>query len=232
MKCSIIIPIFNNSIHTNQCLSNLNYLSENDYEIIVVDNNSEDNTQEIINNYPRVKYIKNNKNEGFARACNKGYKESLGEYVMFLNNDIKVRNNFNTWPEELIKHADDKIVGPTGGLLGPDFSFITETKKIVNNRYFYMSGWCLVSSRKIWDRLILDGDEGPFSTEFGLAYFEDTDLSFRAKQLFIKFEIIQIPVHHFGHQTARKMDINKLYTSAKQIFRSKWKDKVASLPNS
>lgn len=228
MKLSIVIPVFNNSIHTNQCLSNLNDLPD-DYEIIVVDNNSTDDTQDIIKNYPRVKCLKNNKNEGFAKACNSGYKASSGKYVMFLNNDIKVRNNFKTWPEELIKHADNKIVGPTGGLLHSDFNFITETKKIINSKYFYMSGWCLVSSRKIWDQLTLAMDEGPFSTEFGLAFFEDTDLSFRAKEAGIPFEIVAIPVHHFGHQTARKMDINKLYMSAKEIFRNKWKNRIASL---
>lgn len=230
MNCSIIIPVFNNSYLTKQCLLDLNKLPEN-YEIIIIDNASEDNTQEIVNKFSRVKNIINDKNEGFAKACNKGYKESSGKYIMFLNNDIRVKSDFESWPDRLIKKANNKIVGPTGGLLDKNFNFVTETNKLIDSPYFYMSGWCLTSSWQIWEELILNGDEGPFSTEFGIAFFEDTDLSFRAKQQNIGFDLIPVPVQHLGHQTAKKLNLNKLYTESKEIFKNKWKNRIISLPN-
>jgi hypothetical protein len=99
-----------------------------------------------------------------------------------------------------------------------------------------MSGWCLASSKEIWDKLairrepntvIYDRTPPPqiFSEEFGLAYFEDTDLSFRARKLGIVMRVVEIPVVHFGKQTSRQLNTHSLYQQARQIFLKKWKNK-------
>jgi len=72
------------------------------------------------------------------------------------------------------------------------------------------------------DRLVLPDHEGPFSTEFGLAYFEDTDLSFRAKELHITMQAVQVPVVHFGKVTSKKLNTLRLYQPAKKKFIEKW----------
>ena len=59
-----------------------------DTEIIVVDNNSSDGSKEyLLVKFENVKFIFNNENMGFAKACNQGFKHSSGKYVLFLNPD-------------------------------------------------------------------------------------------------------------------------------------------------
>lgn len=86
----------------------------------------------------------------------------------------------------------------------------------------YMSGWCVAASKNIWNKLIIDNYIGPFSEEFGIAYFEDTDMGIRALQLGIDCKMIPVPVHHFGKMTSKKVGLSKLYPIAQKIFRNKW----------
>lgn len=75
-----------------------------DFEIILVDNGSTDNSLEYVkNNFPAVRIIKLHKNFGFARAINEGVKVSNSKYVIFLNNDTNVNKDFL---KSLIKCAD------------------------------------------------------------------------------------------------------------------------------
>jgi len=58
------------------------------YEIIVVDNNSSDNSIGYLQpQFPGVRFLANNENTGFAKACNQGLKMASGQYVLFLNPD-------------------------------------------------------------------------------------------------------------------------------------------------
>lgn len=62
-----------------------------EYEQIVVDNHSADNTVAVIEeNFPAVKIIKNDVNAGFARACNEAVKIARGRYFLFLNPDMEI----------------------------------------------------------------------------------------------------------------------------------------------
>lgn len=225
MKLSIIIPVYNNVNFTKACLNDLSKLPD-DHEVIVVNNASSDGTEEVVRSFDKVTYLKNDTNEGFARACNRGYSESTGEYVCFLNNDIRVRSNYEFWTQPLLKAAEDgALVGPTGGLLDSGFNFIKETDSYIENKYFYMSGWNLTALRKTYNSLILPGEIGPFTTEFK-TYFEDTDVSFRAREMSIPMKIIPVSVHHFGKMTSKKVGIAKLYQSAKIGFINKWTDRI------
>lgn len=61
------------------------------FEIFVVDNNSDDNTVKMIESeFPEVKLIKNNINTGFSKANNQAIKESIGRYVLLLNPDMRI----------------------------------------------------------------------------------------------------------------------------------------------
>jgi GT2 family glycosyltransferase len=65
-----------------------NALDELNGEIIVVDNNSTDGSKEFLpSRFPGVKFIFNNGNPGFAKACNQGFKVASGNFVLFLNPD-------------------------------------------------------------------------------------------------------------------------------------------------
>ena len=88
---SIITVNFNQSYITEQLLASINVT--NTYpliEVIVVDNGSTfNNVPEWITAYPDVKFIRSEKNLGFAGGNNLGVKEALGEYLFFVNNDTE-----------------------------------------------------------------------------------------------------------------------------------------------
>ena len=246
MKISIIIPVWNKEKYTKSCLNDLIKLKPTrlikNYEIIIVDNASTDKTESIVNDAISstavgevmeespisIKYIKQNRNYGFANACNRGYRESSGEIIMFLNNDIKVLDNFESWAANLagslfIFDGKDRLVGPTGAMVDhKTFEFKYETNG--DKPYNYISAWCIIGMRYIWNQLDT-GDGQPFSEEFGIAFFEDTDLGFRATEKNILMKLSPIPVKHYGHVTAKQLNVNYLYRNAKKIFTKKWGDK-------
>jgi GT2 family glycosyltransferase len=218
---SIVIPVFNKYAFTKSCLKDLSQLPD-DHEIIVVDNASSDETQKELQNNSRIIYHRNESNLGFAKACNAGYLMATAPNVLFLNNDIRVKSNFTDWTNLLIKQAPHALVGPTMGQLDKNFNFVQEKNGLLTGPNTYMSGWCLCSSKEIWNKLKIKNYQGPFSEEF-FCYFEDSDLSFRAAKLKIDREVVSIPVVHFGRISSVQLNTGQLYKQAKQIFDKKWK---------
>lgn len=122
LKLSIIIVSFNTRNVTRQCLESI-YKAEwrDNFEIIVVDNNSEDGSLEMIKTeFPKVKLIANKDNKLFAIANNQGAKVANGKYLLLLNSDTIVEKDnlqkmidfFETQPNDVI------CVGPK--ILNPD----------------------------------------------------------------------------------------------------------------
>lgn len=240
-KLSIVIPVFNKWNFTKACLNDLMQLSS-EHEIIIVDNGSSDETNEelgkidsmsnFLNGKAGLGYFRFEENQGFAKGCNKGYRIATGDNVMFLNNDIRVKSRHEDWTQIVLDALkEDTLVGPTGAMVDPtyNFQFLYEThdpKKPKN----YMSGWCLTATRNTWEKLHVPRPEGErgaqiFSEEFGLAYFEDTDLGFRAKRKKMDFEMVEIPVVHFGKISSGQINTSALYSKARQIFINKWGSK-------
>lgn len=106
IKLSVIIVNFNTFPFTYECLRSLlaSNISEMNYEIIIVDNASRDNSISRLKRYfPSVKYLVNKENIGFARANNLALKRAEGEYVLFLNPDTVVEKNTI---RETVKYMD------------------------------------------------------------------------------------------------------------------------------
>src|SRR3989344_9688199 len=92
---SVIILNWNGKKFLNTCLSSLVQISNPSIEIIVVDNNSSDDSVSYMKtNFPNVKVIASDKNNGFAGGNNIGAGAALGQYLLFLNNDTKVTKDF------------------------------------------------------------------------------------------------------------------------------------------
>ena len=194
---SIVIPIHNKFNVTYHCLCSL-LLSSNDasYELVIVDDGSEDESRSIPELIKGVKYIRNDEPQGFIRSCNRGGDLSIGEYVIMLNNDTEVTSG---WIDELIWPFENfENVGLTGAKLIYPNGALQEAGGIVWNtgdpwnygrnenphdpRYSYsrqvdyLSGACIMLPRNLWNEI------GGFDENFIPAYFEDTDIAFRVRQ--------------------------------------------------
>ena len=91
---SIIIPHYNNETILLNCLKSIYESTYKNFEIIVVDNASIDNS--IINAkslYPNINIVKSESNLGYAGGCNLGSKEANGEFLFFLNNDTVIESS-------------------------------------------------------------------------------------------------------------------------------------------
>lgn len=95
MQLSIVIVNYNSKFLIEQCLGSVRKaITGIDTEIIVVDNNSTDGSKEYLaDKFPDVKFIFNNDNAGYAKACNQGFRISSGNYVLFLNPDTVLPEN-------------------------------------------------------------------------------------------------------------------------------------------
>ncbi len=103
MDISIIIVSWNVKDKLRENIKSI-YQSIGDFsfEIIVADNNSSDDSANMVKHtFPDVSLIRNKENLGFAKACNQGMKRSQGKYILLLNPDMKLErdtlNNFIIW---------------------------------------------------------------------------------------------------------------------------------------
>ena len=112
---SIIIPTWNTASITLKCLQTIEkYLKKIKPQVIVVDNDSTDNTLNLLKN-KKITLVENSKNFGFAKASNLGAKKATGDYLLFLNSDMELINN------NLLKMFEFIQKNPQIGTIGPKF---------------------------------------------------------------------------------------------------------------
>ena len=87
MKVSVVIPTYNRCKMLEQSIISVLSQKNTDIEIIVVDDNSTDETSTIIKKYPRIKYFRNENNMGPGYNRKRGLIETLGDYVVFMDDD-------------------------------------------------------------------------------------------------------------------------------------------------
>ena len=124
---SIIIPSKDNPDVLFRCIDSIKQLTTyKNYEIIVIDNGSNLDNQKKINKYlkkHKAKYIYDQYEFNFSKMCNIGVKYSKGEYLLFLNDDITVKQS--DWLDRLLGQARLKHCGAAGAkLLYPDSDLI------------------------------------------------------------------------------------------------------------
>jgi GT2 family glycosyltransferase len=202
---SIIIVNWNGRQHLKVCLESLLNQTYKDFEVILVDNNSTDDSVNFVkSNFPQVKIIKVQKNYGFAEGNNIGIREALKnpeiKYIVALNNDTEVKSD---WLQQLVDVAkrDEKIgavsskilffnqrniIDSTGDYLQP------HSLKVVSRGYkqkdegqfekveecFSARACAALYRRKMLEEICLNGDyfDGHYFT-----HIEDSDLSIRAR---------------------------------------------------
>ena len=107
-KLSIIIVNYNTKDLISLCIESIYKTFKGCFEIIIVDNNSSDNSVEYIKEkFSEVIIIENQENEGFGRANNRGVSVAAGEFVLLLNSDIIVQENTIAKCIEKIEYSPD-----------------------------------------------------------------------------------------------------------------------------
>ncbi|MCY6484519.1 glycosyltransferase family 2 protein [Clostridium aestuarii] len=195
MKVSIVIPNYNGAKYIKGCIASLKKQTYDNYELIIVDNASQDNSIEIIEKYhPQVNLIKNKQNYGFSITVNQGIKAACGKYVVLLNNDTEV---FEDWLKNLVEciEQDKKIFSVCSKMLrynekdkiddaGDEYCILGWAYKCGDgtsiNRYnkdrevFSSCGGAAIYRKSVFEQI------GYFDESF-FAYLEDVDISYRAK---------------------------------------------------
>jgi len=201
-------------IHWNTPLllkNQLKQLHESGFEIIVVDNNSEDSLGWIENEYPRVKILANNINYGFAFACNQGTTHAVGEWLLFLNPDVEITDEAIN---ECIKQAENKQYDAVSPNPGSDsyqkpipsllslISEFTPLGKVIPLSIFKtktLFGGCLLIKKKILEQI------GGWDERFFL-WFEDSDLTKRLIQNQYLVGWVNVAIKHKGGETFKLLD--------------------------
>jgi GT2 family glycosyltransferase/tetratricopeptide (TPR) repeat protein/MoaA/NifB/PqqE/SkfB family radical SAM enzyme len=118
---SIVIVTYNSAKDIGACLESVRANTVLPYEIIVVDNASQDNTRERLRGLQLEKLILNPANNGFSKGCNQGIGLAEGDHIVLLNPDTRVTHR---WDERLVHHVGDDI-----GAVGPLSNYVAGLQK-------------------------------------------------------------------------------------------------------
>lgn len=247
MDISVIIVNFNVRYFLEQCILSVQAASINlKVEIIVVDNNSTDNSCVIIKEkFPNVQLIENKKNIGFAKANNQGVKIAKGKYVLILNPDTVLPEDIFVKILKFVKAKENfgilgvKLIDGTGNFL-PESKREIPTPKVSFKKLFGVSTKhtgsyyaahlgeneiglvkVLVGAFMFLKKSVYEEVKG-FDEDYFM-YGEDIDLSYKVLKkgyLNYYFSDTQI-VHYKGESTKKDIQYLKHFHSAMKIFYKK-----------
>lgn len=177
-KFSIIVPIYNVEAYLEKCLASIKNQTYKDYEVILVNDGTKDNSMEIAKKYP-FKII-NQKNQGLSMARNTGVKEATGEYIIFLDSDDYIEKDLlkeldkasknnpdiirfqiqETYEnkEEIIRYEEHPFTNKSG----------VEAFKLLTSYHFVENAWCYAIKRSYYQKEKFSFKIGTIHEDFGL----------------------------------------------------------------
>jgi GT2 family glycosyltransferase len=234
-RITIIVIVYNKAAYTLECLKSVAASARRDVHLIIVDNNSTDQTPELLARLEgNVTVILNRQNSHFLLACNQAVEMVNTEYICFLNNDALLCED--TIDESLAclnRYGDCAIVG--GKVLHAD-GYIQDAGSIVfsdgscsglgrrrdpghhlynfERTVDYISGAFFASATRLIREL------GCFDISFAPAYYEETDLCFRsaARSVPVVYSpAVNIYHYEFGSSTGNEWAIKQMATNQKRF---------------
>lgn len=217
MDISIIIVNYNSGDFLYNCIKSIQEsITDIEYEIIIVDNNSTDKSLEICKNLlnRNIQIIKLEENLGFSKANNIGMKHSKGTVLHFLNPDTRIDSAMNKDYEYILYEVNsgtEKIY--SNKLLNRDGSYtdkitmplplsrIRDKFKKTNESDFYYIGATIILSRHLMEKL------GGWN-EAMFMYAEDTDLYYKAHKNGIKIKTMPAIIYHYGGGSSERAFTN------------------------
>jgi GT2 family glycosyltransferase len=257
MTLSIIILSYNTKDLTISCINSIvalykQELDNNQFEIIVVDNASTDDSvaETLKLKTENLKIIENKENLGFSKGCNLGAKNANGEYLLFLNSDTEIKDQgFLKMVEYLKKNEQIGILGgalknedgtsqPSAGkfynllnlflaMVGLErVGFLRESPKQIQ-KVDWVSGASLMIKKKVFEKI------GGFEKELFM-YAEDIELCFRAnKKSFPTYFYPGVMLFHKEHGSSnRTFAILNIYKGILFFYKKhkpSWEYQVARL---
>jgi GT2 family glycosyltransferase/glycosyltransferase involved in cell wall biosynthesis len=244
-RVSIIIPTYGKLDITLACLRSISLARPRaSFEIIVIDDASGDSTMDRLADVPGLLFVKNEQNLGFVGSCNAAAKLARGALLHFLNNDTEVEAGWLDALVELAAARPRSIIGSklcypdgrlqeAGGIVWSDgtaqnygryedpdasrFNFVREVD--------YCSGASLLLSRSFFDEL------GGFDPHYAPAYYEDTDLCFRARRSggTVLYQPASIVIHHEGATGGTDLNsgTKRFQVENEAKFRDRWRQVLA-----
>ena len=252
MVLSVIIVNYNVKHFLEQCLCSVGKAIENSNwaaEIIVIDNHSVDDSLHYLDSrFNCVKFVANDQNLGFSKACNQGFKLSSGKYVLFLNPDTIVSEDcFEKCISFFETHSDAGAVGVK--MVDGHGRFLKESKRAFpsplvsvlklfgfaalfpKSRIFSKYHLGYLDENKNHEVDVLAGAflmvrrdillELKGFDEVFFMYGEDIDLSYRIQKLgYRNYYLGETSILHFKGESTRKGSLNylRMFYSAMSVF--------------
>jgi GT2 family glycosyltransferase len=239
---SVVVVSHDKLVLTRLCIESL---VENTtgvrYEIVVVDNGSEDGSRSYLltleRRLPQLRLILNSENLGFPRACNQALEAARGKALVLLNNDTIVPPG---WLTRLLAHADPEDVGLVGAVTNRigneaevEVSYRTyggflhtahERAESQSGQAFEIpmpAMFCLAFCRTVYERL------GPLDERFGIGTLEDDDYAERARRAGYRLLCAEdVLVHHFGEGSFGDLfpsgEYSRVIERNRRRFEQKW----------
>ena len=248
-QVSIVIPVHNKWAYTAACLRSLAETPcRVPFEVIVVDDQSSDETAARLAGIEGLVHLTNEENLGFVGSCNRGTGRARGEFIVLLNNDTQVLEGWLEALAETYRRFPDtglagaRLIYPNGrlqeagGIVFKDGSGWNygrnDDPERPEYRYArevdYCSGACIMLRTDLFREL------GGFDPHYAPAYYEDTDLAFRirARGLQVRVQPAAVVVHHEGVTSGT--DLNTGTKRFQEINRAKfierWQAALADYP--
>jgi GT2 family glycosyltransferase/SAM-dependent methyltransferase/glycosyltransferase involved in cell wall biosynthesis len=214
-KVSLIIPIHAHADLTLACLESIRHHTTHvSYEVILVDDAADAETQRLLDRVRGARLIRNEENRGYLRSVNLGASVARGEWLVIFNNDTEVTTGWLRAMLDCAESADDvgvvtpKFVYPdgslneAGGIIWRDGTGVNYGRGDSPGefQYEYRRETDYGSAAALMVKTLLWRDVGGFDERYLPMYYEDVDLCFEARErgLRVLFEPTAVVVHVEG----------------------------------
>lgn len=214
---TIVIPNLNGMQYLEGCLKSLEEQTDQDFEILMIDNGSADGSVSWVReHYPRVRIRAYHRNTGFCHAANAGIRLSRTKYVLLLNNDVvcdremvsqlhramEARGNAHSCCAKLLQMSDPDKIDDAGDFYSIFGWALARGKGERSDRYAEPEKiFACCAACAIYRKSMLK-ETGLFD-ERHFAYLEDIDLGYRAQRHgYENWYIPQAVVYHAGSATS------------------------------